>query len=598
MPALRDDLAAVLARIDGSGYRAYREIAGSWQLRGPGNLALELHVDHVQGDPFAAPSRVRVRVDRREAPAPPDLSDTRVRRVALADFLARRIAREFSRRRGTVGGTGKSGLLAIDVGGQEVLERASFVVADRFLEARVEVGLPAAGRRVLGRQAARLLAEELPAAIAAALAAAPGGGPWRLEDRARAFVDCIDNQEAIRRGLRERELVAFVADGAILPRESGASDRPLRGSDAVPFRSPGELRVAFDLPHPVSPGGSRQVSGMGIPEGVTLVVGGGYHGKSTLLDALQRCVHPHVPGDGREYVVTDPDAVKIRAEDGRAVTAVDISPFIRDLPGGRGTRSFHTDDASGSTSQATNIVEALEAGARVLLLDEDTSATNFMVRDARMQALVAREHEPIVPFVDRVRELHRRLGVSTILVMGGSGDYFDVADRVILMREYLPRDATEEARRIAAERPTGRRPEADEPLAAPRGRVVDPRCLDPSRGRREVKIDARGTEEIVFGTSTIDLRGVEQVADTSQLRAIGLALHLLANRFLDGRTPLPRALDMLEDLLDREGLDVLDPFHRPGRHPGRLARPRRHEVAAALSRFRGLRVRGSSAGAR
>ncbi len=596
MPRLRDDLAAALARIDGNGYRAYREIAGAWRLRAPGGLSLELHVDHVQGDPFAAPSKVRVRVDRRDAPAPADLSNTRARRIALADFLARRIAREFGRRRGTVGGTGKSGLLAIDVGGQEVLERASFVVDERFLEARVEVGLPAAGRRVLARQAARLLTEELPAAIAAALAAAPGAESWRLEDEARAFVDCVDNQESLRAALRERGLVAFVADGATLPRESGASDRPLRGDEVVPFRSPDELRVTFELPHPRVPGGPREVSGMGIPEGVTLVVGGGYHGKSTLLDALQRCVHPHVPGDGREYVVTDPDAVKIRAEDGRAVTAVDISPFIRDLPGGRRTRGFRTDDASGSTSQAANIVEALEAGARVLLLDEDTSATNFMVRDARMQALVAREHEPIVPFVDRVRELHRRLRVSTVLVMGGSGDYFDVADRVILMREYVPLDATEEARRIAAEHPTGRRPEADEPLAPPPGRVVDPRSLDPSRGRREVKIDARGTEEIVFGTSAIDLRGVEQVVDPSQLRAIGLALHLLADRFLDGRTPLSRALDLLEELLDREGLDVLDPFHRPGRHPGRLARPRRHEVAAALSRLRGLRVRGPGAG--
>ncbi len=589
--ALRDDLAGVLSRIDGQGYRAYREISGAWRIVAPGGVPLELFVDHVQGDPFAAPSRLRVRVPRRHAPAAPDLADTPVRRTALADFLARRVSREFSRRRGTVGGTGKSGLLAIDAGGQEVLERASVVVEPGFLEARVEAGLPASGRRVLGRQAARLLAEELPAAIVAALGADREGGAWPLDGPARAHVDCVDNQEAIRGRLRDRGLVAFVADGAILPRESGASDRPLGTDEAVPFRAPPELRVTFDLPHPAVPGGSRALSGMGIPAGVTLVVGGGYHGKSTLLDALVRCVHPHVPGDGREYVVTDPDAVKIRAEDGRAVTAVDISPFIRDLPGGRRTRPFHTDDASGSTSQAANIVEALEAGARVLLLDEDTCATNFMVRDARMQALVAREHEPIVPFVDRVRELHRRLGVSTVLVMGGSGDYFDVADRVILMRDYLPRDATGDARRIAAERPTGRRADADEPLAAPPGRVVDPRSLDPSRGRREVKIDARGTDEIVFGTSVIDLRGVEQVVDPAQARAIGLALHLLASRFLGKNVPLSRALDLLDGLLDREGLDVLDPFHRPGRHPGHLARPRRHEVAAALSRLRGLRAR-------
>jgi predicted ABC-class ATPase len=324
---------------------------------------------------------------------------------------------------------------------------------------------------------------------------------------------------------------------------------------------------------------------------VTLIAGGGYHGKSTLLRALERGVHPHVPGDGREWVVSAPGLVKIRAEDGRRVERVDIGAFIGDLPGGRSTRAFTSDDASGSTSQAASIVEALEAGATGLLLDEDTSATNFMVRDARMQALVTREHEPITPFLDRVRELHDVHGVSTVLVMGGCGDYFEEADHVILMREYRPVDATADARAIAERHVSGRRRETTAPLGPVTQRVPLPESFDASRGRREVKIDARALDLLLYGREPIDLRGVEQLVDRSQTRAIGNAIHLATQRFMDGEATLRAVLDALDALLDAEGLDVLDPFHRPGRHPGDLARPRRFEIAAAINRLRSLRMR-------
>lgn len=338
-------------------------------------------------------------------------------------------------------------------------------------------------------------------------------------------------------------------------------------------------------------GESRWLEGLGIPEGVTLIVGGGYHGKSTLLRAVERGVYPHIPGDGREWVVTRPDAVKIRAEDGRRVEAVDISGFIADLPQGRSTRAFASDDASGSTSQAANICEALEAGSRLLLLDEDTSATNFMVRDARMQALVHRDHEPITPFVDRVRELHQRLGVSTILVMGGCGDYFDVADRVIEMHNFLPDDATARAREVARRIPSGRRVEVRERFPEPAPRLPQPGSFDASRGRREVRIDARDLDRIVYGREEIDLRGVEQLVDRSQTRAIGHAIHLADRELVDGRRPLAEILDHLEAWMDRRGLECLSPFARGGAHPGALARPRRFEIAAAINRLRSLRMR-------
>ncbi len=567
----------MLSRIDGRGYKAYREIQGGWRS-GP----LELHVDHVQGDPFAAPSRVRLRLAADAAELPEELFRDRVRRVALEDVLAR-VMRETIREGGERRrGSGKSGLVSVDAGGQEVLERTAAVVNANWVEARLAVGLPASGRRVLGREAQRMLGEELPRLAKRSLrwASLP-------QERLRGFVACVENQEHVRGRLDDLGLVAFVADGAVLPRESGASDRPLR-SDPVPFRAPDSLGVEIELPNPVEgpDGPTRTLRGLGVPRGVTLVVGGGYHGKSTLLRALERGVHPHVPGDGREYVVTSRDAVKIRAEDGRRVEQVDIHPFIGDLPRGRPTRAFSSDDASGSTSQAANIVEALELGARVLLLDEDTSATNFMVRDARMQALVAADREPITPFVDRVRELYDALGVSTVLVMGGCGDYFEAADTVIRMDAYVPHDATEDARRVAAAHPTERRPEVREPLRPVTARIPLPASIDPSRGRREVKIDARGRDLILFGREPIDLRLVEQLVDTSQTRAVGFAIERARTRLVDGQRTLREIMESLEAELDAEGLDVLDPFRRGERHPGDFARPRRYEIAAAVNRLR------------
>ena len=581
MPASGEELRSRLRRIDGRGYKAYKEIQGSYRIG-----ELELHVDHVQGDPFAAPSLLRARFPQERACLPSDLFAGRVRRTALADFLARRIEGHIHHRARGRRGSGRSGLISIDAGGQEVLERTAVAIDPRWVEARLEVGLPAAGRRVLGGEAEAILCEELPRI-------AEEGLLWERLPREEAvrFVRSVENQEQIREQLRERGLVAFVADGSVLPRESGASDRPM-AEGAVRFRSPETLRATFELPHPTDwrDPQSTRISGLGIPRGVTLIVGGGYHGKSTLLRALERGVHPHVPRDGRELVVTEPGAVKIRAEDGRRVAACDISSFIDDLPLGRSTRSFASDDASGSTSQAANIAEALELGATTLLLDEDTSATNFMVRDARMQALVREEHEPITPFVDRVRELHQRLGVSTVLVMGGCGDYFDAADTVIEMREYLPADVTAEAKRVAASHPTGRRVERRRPLAAVGRRIPVAASLDPSRGRREVKIDAKAVDLLLFGSERIDLRGLEQLVDASQTRAVGYAIELARERFMGEGATLAQVMDAVERALDEEGLEALDPIRRGERHPGNFARPRRFEIGAALNRLRTLRI--------
>jgi predicted ABC-class ATPase len=552
--APRDDLAASLRSLDGASYGRYKSLSGRWSVDG---VALE--VLRVQADPFAPPSRVRLTVS--DAGLPPQLYGTADRRRALASFLLRGLRRAL-----------RDTPVQVDAGGPEVLERSAGAVRDDGVVV-VEVGVPFPGpkRRILGREAATLLGETLPAAAREALCwAAFSEADQRA---ARAFVETVEDAVALRGALAERGLVAFVADGAVLPRRSGVDDRPLQG--ATPFSGPGSLRLTLEAPN------AGPVSGMGVPEGVTLIVGGGYHGKSTLLRALEAGVYDHVPGDGREQVVTRPDAVKLRAEDGRAVVHDDVSAFVAHLPSGEPTDDFSTTNASGSTSQAASTVEAVEAGADVLLIDEDTSATNMMIRDARMQQLIATE--PLVPFVERVRPLHAEHGVSTVLVMGGSGDYLGVADTVIMMDAYRASDVTARAHEIAASGPSRAVEHTGFPTIAPR--VVDPASLDPTaRGKR--RVSARGRDRLTFGEDDIDLSAVEQIADRSQVAGIGRALALLGDGVLDGTITLAEGLDLLDAELDRRGLEAL----LDGRSED-IARPRRHEVAAALNRLRSLRLR-------
>ncbi|MDH7496940.1 MAG: ABC-ATPase domain-containing protein [Syntrophomonadaceae bacterium] len=563
----REHLVRTLRRIDGAGYKAYQDIRGEYDMG-----TWTLIVDHVQGDPFAAPSRVRARVDMGVADFPPELWKSAERRVALGDLLARGLARALRRQAGGARGSGRSGLIQVDAGGQQVLDRTAVRVSERGVEARLSVGLPAAGRRVLGRQAEEMLTGDLEAAVKATLRARS----WTkqvLTDHVLLFED----QNLVRAELERRGLVAFVGNGAVLPRRSGVSDLPLEEGRAVRLVSPPSLEVGIATRH------HGEVRGMGIPAGVTLIVGGGFHGKSTLLRALERGVYNHLRGDGREWVVVVEQAMKIRAEDGRAVQGVDIRPFVDNLPLGQDTARFTTDNASGSTSQAASIMEALEAGARVLLLDEDTSATNFMIRDARMQRLVAKEREPITPFIDRVRQLYEEHGVSTVLVMGGAGDYFEVADTVIMMDAYQPREVTAAAREVARLLPSGRQREAAGGLRCGGRRVPLPASLNPLRGER-LKVEARGTETIILGHASIDIGAVEQVVDPSQARAIACLLNH-CGRYLDGRRALPEVLELAWADLEAGGLEAVALWRG---HPGDLARPRLLDTAAALNRLRSL----------
>ncbi|UCC69772.1 MAG: ABC-ATPase domain-containing protein [Armatimonadota bacterium] len=563
---LRDDL----RRLDGKGYGAYKDLRGGYEFP-----RYALFIDHVQGDPFAAPSLLRLRLPQRVAQFPTDLFSTRPRRIGIEDYLTRAFGAACHARGRPNRGSGKSGRILTAACSQEVLERTSARVTPDHVEIRFFLGLPAFGRRIAGRQAEEMFFQDLPAIVESSLLY-----PSLPAPEVRRHVETVEDAVALRGGLADRKLVAFITDSALLPRESGVSDRPLQ-SDVVPFESPRSLRVDLEGPN------CGQLPGMGIPEGVTLIVGGGYHGKSTLLSAIAHGVYDHIPDDGREYVVARADTVKIRAEDGRFIEKVDISPFISNLPFGRDTRAFSTPNASGSTSQAANIIEALEAGAEVLLLDEDTSATNFMIRDQRMQSLVAKDKEPITPLIDTIRALYDERGISSILVMGGSGDYFDVADTVIMLDHYRPRDVTEQAKQIARDHPTSRRVEFEGHFTDLRTRIPLARGVQAQRGRRgRVKIRARGEDGISFGDEQIDLSAVEQIVEQSQVRACGWMIHRAAERLFDGKRTLPEILDLIEQELDDKGLEAMLPNLAPD-----FARPRRHELAAALNRLRTLEVK-------
>jgi predicted ABC-class ATPase len=563
------DLARELHRIDGRGYPAYKDIRGVW--RGDDDQALL--IDHVQGDPFAAPSRVRFRMPQELAGFPKDLYSNRSREVALRDFLARAFSitcREYAGRRGS----GKSGLIQGAYAGQAILERAAVIIDDDHVEARFTVGLPARGRRISGMQAEQMLLEDVPSIAALALRYTSFS-----PDQIGKHVDASEDADELRAQLQAKGWVAFVADGSVLPRRSGVDDRPMPHDRALPFSSPPSLRREVVLPH------AGRVTGMAIPEGITLVVGGGFHGKSTLLHALQEGVYNHIPGDGRELVVTCETAVKIRAEEGRSVAGVDISPFIDNLPFNRRTTAFTTENASGSTSQATNIMEALEAGAGLLLLDEDTSATNFMIRDHRMQELIAKEREPITPFVDKVRQLYEESGVSTVLVMGGSGDYFDIADHILAFDSYRLEDVTDAARAIAEKYRQERRREGGDRFGAIQARVPVASSLDPSRGRRSVKIRARGTRSIQFGQEEIDLSAVEQLVEDGQADAIGQALYYAREQWMRDDMAIAEIMRALESVMDERGLDILDRLPHSN-----YVRFRGIEWAAALNRLRSLKT--------
>ncbi len=561
----------LLRSVDHKSYPAYKSLKGAYRF--PKYM---LHIDHVQGDPFAAPSSLRLEVAPAVHGIPEERYNAPHRRIMTQDYLLRSFAAELKNYSKKAGGSGKSGVLGVSFPHQEVLDRSALQLDPKtgVITLRFHAGFPAAGRTTLSGELRKMLFEYLSAAVDRSLTKAAIRG-----ERLAAWVSLADDQEAIRRALPEMGLAAFVGNGAILPRKSGVKDTPMEG--AVPFKSPSEDEVEISLP------GGRKIKGMGIRRGITLIVGGGYHGKSTLLKALERGVYDHIPGDGREYVITEETAAKLRAEDGRSIMDVDISPFIRDLPSKKDTVDFYTEDASGSTSQAAAVVEAYLAGAKTFLIDEDTSATNFLVRDELMARVVHRDKEPIIPFLERMGEL-KEAGISIILVAGSSGAFFGQADRVIQMDEYVPRDITERAKKAFAELFPERKAAADIPALSFRR---DPRIPLPNRELaedRRVKVRASGTDNVSVNHESVEVRFVEQLIDPEQTNLLAQLLKELQLKVFDGRTPLADCLEKLCERLKKNGYSA---FFRDDDMPGSLAMVRKQELYAMVNRARSIRLK-------
>ena len=562
------ELKQLLDRIDHRGYPAYKDTKGQYQFQG-----YIFCIDHVQGDPFASPSKVSVQVKGSTAGFPEELYKGRHQRAALQDEMTRQFYHAIQKYAFRAKGSGKSGLISVSKCGQEVLERTACEINPKNgdVKLRFEVGFPANGRTINARELEKIVFGFLPECVEQSLF-------YKNCDkkRVRSIIDLAEDQQYIREELEKKDLIAFVANGSILPRESGVSDKPMKG--AVRFQSPKEMEVTMKLPH------KGEISGMGIRRGITLIVGGGYHGKSTLLKALELGVYNHIQGDGREYVITKDDAMKIRAEDGRSIKKTDISMFINDLPNGKDTRGFYTEDASGSTSQAANVIESMEAGASVMLIDEDTSATNFMIRDELMQRVIHRDMEPITPFIDRILELYQEYGISTVIVAGSSGAYFHIADTIIQMDRYEPKEITKLAKETAKDFP------AMSGMENPAEKPVFVRCPRQGRGFKpndRIKMKTMGKEMVQINRETIDLRYVEQLADTEQVSALGYCVRYAEKHLFQGKDTIQNVVDKLEEKICREGLSSLC---ESTASVANLALPRRQEIFACLNRYRGLNL--------
>ncbi len=564
------ELQNLLRQIDHKGYPAYKDTKGKYQFQ-----QYVLSIDHVQGDPFASPSKVSILVPGKVAGFDKACYETIERKIAFQDYLLRRVAAKIKDYSFKAKGSGKSGLLGISHPGQEILERSACGVNSESgdILIRMEVGFPANGRTINAGELGKILFDFLPVCVRQTLLAASCPG-----ESLEKVLFLADDQKYIREELKKRDLVAFVANGAILPRKSGVSSLPMK--EAIAFQTPSSMEVTLQLPH------AGAVTGMAIQKGVTLIVGGGYHGKSTLLEALELGVYNHVLGDGREYVITDDTAMKLRAEDGRSIQKTDISMFIRNLPNGRDTRAFYTEDASGSTSQAANTIEAMEAGAKVFLIDEDTSATNFMIRDELMQRVVSRKVEPIIPFIDRVRELYEEYGISTILVAGSCGSYFHKADCILQMNKYQPMEITELAKKEAESFPytLGIGEKADKPNFE---RVVKRDGAFAADDRIKLRTD--GMDGFSVNREDVDLRYVEQLVDTEQLTALSYLLKNMKLHDFDGKKSLQEAVEAVWKRIGEKGFQG---FCGSGKAeaalPGNLALPRKQELYATLNRCREL----------
>lgn len=563
-----DDLKKQLSQLNNKSYGLYKTISGSYLFKD-----YVLSIDHVQGDPFASPSSIRIIINQNVARFPSELFNKKYKKIALEDYITRLFYNNIFKFASKGSGSGKSGLILISKCDQEIIERTCVLINEQEIQVRFKVGFPAKGRSILSSELEKILFEHIPKIIDNSL-------KYNNLDKnkIKSVIDLSEDQNYIRNKLKELNLVAFVANGSILPRESGISSKPLKNS--IKFKSPSSLQVELNLPH------KGKIIGMGIKKGITLIVGGGYHGKSTLLKALELGVYNHIIGDGREYVITDDSAIKIKSEDGRSIKDTDISLFINNLPNGKNTKKFNSENASGSTSQAANIIEGIESNTSLFLIDEDTSATNFMIRDKLMQKLVNKDKEPITPFIDVVKDLYTQLNISTILVVGSCGDYFNVADCVIQMDEYKAKDVTSIAKDISSKFISEEKNNNQEPISIDFDRRIKKGTIS-SDYKGNVKIKSIGTDSLCINKDIIDLKSLEQIVDAEQVNALGYIMKLAEDRIINNSKTLQ---EITHDILDFICTNGLISVSSTSYGNGNLSLPRKQEIISCFNRYRNLKL--------
>lgn len=558
----------LLGELDGRDFSEYNRIIGDYDFS-----RYVLKVTRVPTDASEPGTLFLLRVPSHVAGFPAHLHQTPIRRTALEDLLVRKMsaAIEASSAYDEDGVSRKR--LFLPKPGPQILPRSALLITEDYVEARVHVNLPVRRGRIHGEEARHVFFETLPAVVNASLIYCNLD-----EQEAVAFVRLMEDADALRQMLPTRGWVAFVGEGALLARR-GPDGRAAR-TGGRPLAISAELWTEVELPN------QGRIRGLGIPAGITVVVGDEYSGRVEFLKAIAAGIYNHIPGDGREYVISAPDAVYIAADPGRCIRRVDLGAFIRgDNPGREGS-IYSTDDADPCASQMAAMAEALEVGSRVLLFDESDSGTAFLASDSRLDEIAGAGKRGILPLCAAAREMADHRGVS--FVVGGRSsiaEWIPIADTVLRIENFTVSDVTKEAKRLEIRRTDDKpNPEAVARLFECSRHVV-PSSLDPSSGRHDAIVGAESIYHLRFGKSVVDLQRVCQLADISQTETIGLILYYAKSRYLREARSIREIMDLVDRDLSTEGLDCLTRDLRCD-----LARPRRFEIAAALNRLASLRI--------
>ena len=550
------DLEKQLTQINKKGYKTYQQLKNIYQYP-----TYTLHLDYIQKDPYAKPSKAHITIKQDTHKIPEKLYNTPPRKTALETIITQKFHQETLKHK-----YNHKAKITIPHNNQEILIRNNIEITKEKLTIYFNIGLPANGRRINSQEAQKLLNSILPQII-------KNTCNYQKYDKEYLLKTVITNEDAtyIRNNLKQKKIVTFIANNSILPRKTGNNDKPLK--TAKPFKTPETLKQEYITNN------NTKIIGMGIPEGITIIIGGGYHGKTTLLESIQNGVYNHIYQDGREYTITDKTATKIKAENGRNIEKVNINSFISNTPNNINTKQFTTNNASGSTSQATNLIEAIEAGSKLILIDEDTSATNFMIQDPLMQEIITTQKEPITPLTDQIQNIKKQ-NISIIIVTGGTSQYLKYADTIIQMDNYQAQDITQKVKKILTKKKQNYKP--IEKKLEYTTRKPAKNCINPYKGRKKVTKN-KELNTILFGTEIIDIKDIEQLICHDQAQTISIILDYIT-KYIDSKTSIKEIILQVDKDIQEKGLNILS----KNNHSLVYVRP--IDIAAAINRIRSLKI--------